>query len=95
MGSFILGILFALPFVWLVSHHWVDSQLFLRPSGYLIPLSGATIEGSKLHSLLAVPEEHTDHSDTIYVRNIAFLVFAAYGFSRVQWPGRMWYLYWC
>jgi len=87
----ILGILFALPFVWLVSTSLkVDSQLFVMPPIWIPdPIKWSNYRDAlnyipfwlylKNTLIIAIPS-------TFGMLLSSSLV--AYGFSRVQWPGR-------
>lgn len=87
----VLGILFALPFIWLVSTSLkTDSQLFVMPPIWIPePIKWSNYRNAldyipfwlyfKNTLIIAVPS-------TIGMLISSSLV--AYGFSRVQWPGR-------
>ncbi|NLJ85322.1 MAG: carbohydrate ABC transporter permease [Firmicutes bacterium] len=87
----ILGILFALPFVWLVSTSLkVDSQLFVMPPIWIPdPIKWSNYR----EALNYIPFWlYLKNTLTIAIPSTFGMLLSsslvAYGFSRVQWPGR-------
>ncbi|NMB11992.1 MAG: carbohydrate ABC transporter permease [Firmicutes bacterium] len=87
----ILGVLFALPFVWLVSTSLkTDSQLFVMPPIWIPD----PIKWSNYRNALNYIPFWLYFKNTLTIAvpsTIGMLIsssLVAYGFSRVQWPGR-------
>ena len=87
----ILGVLFALPFIWLVSTSLkTDSQLFVMPPIWIPD----PIKWSNYRNALNYIPFWLYFKNTLTIAvpsTIGMLIsssLVAYGFSRVQWPGR-------
>lgn len=87
----VLGILFALPFIWLVSTSFkTDSQLFVMPPIWIPD----PIKWSNYRNALDYIPFWLYFKNTLTIAipsTMGMLIsssLVAYGFSRVQWPGR-------